>query len=153
MSNQRDIQSKLAVLDDLTGIVCTFGAAFDLLSTAIDTKGFAGVMFELQTSRAINSSDVIAYSFKDSTDNSTFVDVEAAGSLPTRKQTANTIVIAAGGYLQTVGVFGTSRYVKLHLVGQADTSDVTITARPVLLSELVEFTGYDPATVPSDGLP
>lgn len=155
MSNQRDIQSKLAVRIDLAGLVCTFGAAFDLDSTSVDTKGFAGIMFELKTSRAIAAADAaaIAYAFKDSPDNSTFTAVNAKGSLPTRKQTANLLVIATSPYLQTVGVFGTARYVKLNLAGQADTSDVTVTARPVLLAEGTEFTGYDPATVPSDGLP
>lgn len=154
MTVARDMINRLAIADDLTDLVLTFGSSFDLQSEFVDTQGFHALSFALETSRVLNSSDVIVYSFTESdTSGGTYTAVPDEAILPARNQDDNLMVIAANGFIQTVGVFSTKRFVKLRLAGQADTSDIDLTPRPMLESDLAEFTQWDPNVVPSDGKP
>lgn len=98
-----------------------------------------------------------SYSITDSADNSTFAALQADGYLPTRKQTANTLVdvnVDAGDsdhWQQTLGCFGNKRYVKLTLTLSAIASDATIVfnVTPILEAELTPFKDWD-STVTGD---
>ncbi len=155
MGSQRDAISKLACYDDLADLTLTFGAAFNLVSAAVDVTNKYALGFAIETSRVLNASDVVNYSFEESDDGSTnWTAVPDEGSLPSRRQSPdNKLVIAANGFLQMIGVFSTKNFVRVRVQGQADTSDITLTLRPIALSELQEFTDWDPELVPGDGLP
>lgn len=155
MSFQRDIQAKLAVrpLAALTTFVAAAEATND--SVSVDSKGFFAVLFSLATDRALAQADADAfdYTFLESDDDSIFTEVVIDGQLPFRKNPARSLVIAQDGFLQTVGVFSTKRFVKLQIHGTADTTNLIITPTAIMKSELMEFTGWDTAIVPGDGLP
>lgn len=149
-----DIQSKLAVqaLAALTTFVAAAGATN--VSTAVDTKGFNALMVSLEGSRALAAADVFTYKFQESDDGTTnWTDVVEVGHLPFRKNPGRTLVIEVAPFTQTVGVFSTKQFVRLSITGTADTTNFILTPTFVKQSDLVEFTGYDPAVVPGDGLP
>jgi hypothetical protein len=156
MSLVKDIQSKQAVvpLAALTTFVAAAGATN--VSASVDTQDFSAAMFAFGTDRALAAADIttFVYTFEDSADGSTdWTEVPEDAVLPARKVPGNTFVIAQGAYLQTAGVFSTRRYVRLSVTGTADSTNLTITPTVILLSDEVEFTGYDLASVPGDGLP
>lgn len=153
MSFQRDIQHNMAVrpLAALTEFVDAAEATND--SASVNSKGFFAVLFSIASSRALNATDVFDYTFLESDDDSVFTEVVIDGQLPFRKNPARTLVIAQDGFLQTVGVFSTKQFVKLQIHGTADVANITLTPTAIMESELVEFTGYDTAIVPGDGLP
>lgn len=92
-----------------------------------------------------------SYSFTDSADNSSYAAVAADSVLPTRKQTANTLVDVnidasdSRNWMQTCGVFGNRRYVKLTLtLSTIDAgSSLTWTVIPVLKSDQKPFDAWD----------
>jgi hypothetical protein len=156
MSLVRDNNSQNAVLPlaALTTFVAAAGATNT--SAAVDTSGFSAAMFALGTDRALAAADIttFVYTFEDSDDGSTdWQEVPEDAVLPARKVPGNAFVIAQGGYLQTVGVFSTRKFVRLSVTGTADTTNLIITPTVFLESDEVEFTGYDLASVPGDGLP
>lgn len=150
-----DNQSNQAVLPLAALTTFAAGAPATNKSVSVDTKDFHAAFFALATDRALLQvdADAFTYTFEDSNDNITFDAVPENSQLPMRKNPDRNMVIAQNSFLQTVGVFSTRRYVKLVITGTADTNPLTITPIVVLKSDLQEFTGYDPADVPSDGLP
>lgn len=150
----KDIQSKLAaeVLAALTTFVASAGATN--VSSAVNTEGFNGVSVILEGNRALLVADVFTYKFEESDDGSSnWTDVVDNGHLPYRKNPERTMVEEVSPFSQTVGVFSTKQYIRLSVTGVADTTNFILTPTFIKSSDLTEFTGYDPAVVPGDGLP
>lgn len=143
-------QTEYNITATITNITAT---TFDYTVAGSPTTPATGTIIMTVDSRwAIASSVAVgSYSFTDSEDNSTYAAVAADSVLPTRKQTANTLVDVtidaddSRNWLQTMGVFGNRRYVKLTLtlsVIDAGAS-LTWTVTPVLKSDQKPFDAWD----------
>lgn len=150
----KDIQSKLAY--ERLVVLTTFAAGVlaTNVSTAVDTEGFHAVTVALKGSRTLLPADVFTYKFQESDDGTTnWTDVVDNGHLPYRKNPERTMVEVVDPFTQTVGVFSTKRFVRLSITGTADTTAYILDPTFIKEADLAEFTGYDPAVVPGDGLP
>ena len=154
MSLVRDIQSKLAVKPLAALTEFAIGVQATNESDAIDTKGFHALTVSLATDRALAAADVFTYTFEESDDGSTgWTEVAENAVLPYRKEPGRTMVIAQNDFVQTIGVFSTKQYVRVSITGTADTTALNITPTAILEAQVQEFTGYDAAGAPNDGLP
>jgi hypothetical protein len=154
MSLVRDIQSKLGA-KALAAITLATGAIANQAGAVIDTIGFNSLSLVLTSARAIvEGTDLVTYKFQDSADGSTdWQDIPIDGHLPYRLNPDRLLVDPQDGFSQTIGCFSTRQFVRPVFNGTVDTSDIVLSPVAILESNEMEFTGYDTAVVPSDGLP
>lgn len=158
---QRDLQAEVLLTGTLGDIDVVSASVPDTEThaTSIDTLGMRKVEFSLKWASALTAGDVIEMDILESDDDSTFTVVSKDKIVPSRRQDSDqkqfvTVTAPTAPYLQTIGAFGTKRYLKVQLIATTLTADESATVRAALYPELRTADSYwDPDFTTQDGNP
>ena len=155
---ERDMQSEIGMTGSLGTIAVVAASVPDTEThaTPLDTKGMRSFMFSLEWASALTAGDVIALTITEAdTSGGTYTAVGDDKMLPSRRETTQLAVVTAptSPYLQTLGAFGTKRYVKVQAIATTLTADETATVRASFRDELRPVERWDPDYTSVDGNP
>lgn len=147
MSLERDMQSKIAVID-MEGVTVSEKDVAAVSTTVIDTQGFRAIQIAVEPSRELDAVTTEAFRFyaEDSPDGVTYTQVAEIKILPTRNYDADgqLIINAVAPYLQTFGITSVQRYLQIGVISTLyNQSEATFALAAALESERHEFVGYE----------
>lgn len=157
----RDIQSELGMTATLGDIAVVSASVPDTEThtTPLDTKGMRGAMFGLEWTSVLTAGDVIQLNIIESdTSGGTYTVVSTDKMLPSRRKDSDGVQLAVvtgptAPYVQTIGAFGTKRFVKVQAVASVLTADETAAVRAVFRDEFRPVERWDPDYTSVDGNP
>lgn len=144
---ERDLlQSSLRILAPEAITVTAAGTPGDFTSTVeIDTQGFRAAVFGVSPGEDVATDDITFEVWESDTSGGMFTDVAANKYLPTSDTTRALANAGSAGNLQTFGVFGTKRYIKVNLASTTVADDITFTIVTALQAKqrAADVTGID----------